>query len=467
MDNVLTAFNTRIPPKSVLQPELSVMASRDCNSPTLDDDDAPNKITLYPGDQEKIDLPVLPRYANSLDSIEQIVLEIVKEQLNRRQPETITRNFLKLLSTACGFSEIRNIAVSRLEVWLHNPKLMRPAQELLMYVCYNCLTHTQRDVEVISQLVKMRLKTKAVINMYAQGVKELICLNDNNLSTILKHIIYNELSNSKNGHNMTVLGTIFQTQPDNAAKLLAEIFQDLLIKDDYLRPLRALFRQIVHVCRHDVSYLTFARALMTIDRPEILQQLPGFEFKDRMFSSIIDLLSICPFLAISPQIREVAVSTLQGKIKDVNVLVQFQSLVATLQFEVVCWLQSSTPQIFGVGNRELLHALSKIMYLELADQYYKLDNFSPETEKNLYMKLVTNAPLMENTLLKLLITGFSKENPITHQEMMDFIEQLLHRAAVNSSDLFPMLDIKNLDIFDLIFNLSAYQPPGSINIPAG
>jgi integrator complex subunit 1 len=62
-------------------------------------------------------------------------------------------------------------AAPRLEMWLQNPKLMRPAQELLMSVCLNCSTHTQRDVEVISQLVKIRLKTKALINLYLSCIR--------------------------------------------------------------------------------------------------------------------------------------------------------------------------------------------------------------------------------------------------------------------------------------------------------
>lgn len=59
----------------------------------------------------------------------------------------------------------------RLEVWLQNPKLMRGAQELLMAVCVNCTTHTVKDVEVISGLVKTRLKTKALSSFYTQGIR--------------------------------------------------------------------------------------------------------------------------------------------------------------------------------------------------------------------------------------------------------------------------------------------------------
>lgn len=141
---------------------------------------------------------------------------------------------------------------------------------------------------MISQLVKMRLKTKTVINLYLNGVKELIGLHPENLATILKHTIYNELSNARNQNNMPMLGVMFQTLPEQSAKLLAEIFQDLLMnREDYLRPLRALLREIVRVCRHDINLLTFARTLMG-ERQDIAQQLLNFEFKERVFISIAD-----------------------------------------------------------------------------------------------------------------------------------------------------------------------------------
>lgn len=386
------------------------MTPRDCNSPStlLDDEEAGALMIQITGDKDKIDLPVCPRYAHCVETVENIVLEVVREQLNRRQPETITRNFLKLLSSSCGFVEIRNIAVPRLEIWLHNPKLMRPAQELLSYICYNCTSHTQRDVEVISQLVKMRLKTKAVINLYLNGVKELIGLHPENLSTILKHTIYNELSNARNPNNMPMLAVMFQTMPDSSAKLLAEIFQDLLMnREDYLRPLRALLREIVRVCRHDINLAMLARTLMTT-RMDIVQALGAFEFKDRMFTSIVDLLGLGLFLAISPQVKEAAMLNQRGDKRDVGLLKQFQSLVANIQYETIAWLQSSAPQIYGIGKLELLHGLHKIMLLESPEQYCKPDNFPPESDRTFYMRLVSEVPLLESTLIKLIVVGFSK-----------------------------------------------------------
>ena len=53
-------------------------------------------------------LPVVPRYSDHRGLIEQIVMEAVKEHLNRRQgTDNITRNFLRFLTSVCGLIEVR------------------------------------------------------------------------------------------------------------------------------------------------------------------------------------------------------------------------------------------------------------------------------------------------------------------------------------------------------------------------
>lgn len=95
--------------------------------------------------------------------MEQIVLDM---QTNRRQtPESITRNYLKLLASAAGIIDVRVFASSRLEIWLQNPKLMKPAQELLLSVCVNCCTHTPKDV-LVFELIFLKLEVAVYFQAY-------------------------------------------------------------------------------------------------------------------------------------------------------------------------------------------------------------------------------------------------------------------------------------------------------------
>lgn len=50
-------------------------------------------------------------------------------------------------------------------------QLTKPAQDLLMSVCMNCNTHSSEDMEVISNLIKIRLKPKVLLNHYMLCVR--------------------------------------------------------------------------------------------------------------------------------------------------------------------------------------------------------------------------------------------------------------------------------------------------------
>jgi len=65
---------------------------------------------------------------------------------------------------------------------------------------------------------------RCVISLWCV-VRELINAHADNLATVLKHTIYNELSTARNPNNMAMISLMFQSAPDVAATLLAEIFQ--------------------------------------------------------------------------------------------------------------------------------------------------------------------------------------------------------------------------------------------------
>lgn len=55
--------------------------------------------------------------------------------------------------------------------------------------------------------------------------RELISAHSNNLPVILKNVVYNEMSTSRNTSNMAIFQVIFKAEPDQSALLLADIFQ--------------------------------------------------------------------------------------------------------------------------------------------------------------------------------------------------------------------------------------------------
>lgn len=246
VENVVTAFSTKQPPSHLIPTDntLGTMSPSGSGSPLMGS-------TEEDTDNMELDYSVFPRYSSSYEAVEALVLEAIKEQIQRRSaaPDAIGKGFLKLLSATCGFPEIRMISASRLEAWLHSGKLWRCAQELLAYVCCNCDAcgpTAARDHEVLAQLARMRLKTKPLQAAYQACLREMVSDSPPLLRSVVTHTIYNELSNVRSPNNMAVLAALIQAQPQQVPAAMADTYQELVLRpEDYLRPLRALTREVV------------------------------------------------------------------------------------------------------------------------------------------------------------------------------------------------------------------------------
>lgn len=463
VNNIITAFNTKAPVGNInlLVPELCPLGMPRSESPvtvaTESEEDASASLCGF-------DVPIMPRYATALDAVEQIVVEA--QSARRQTPEIVTRNYLKLLSSASGLPEARLLASTRLEIWLQNPKLMKPAQELLLYTCINCKTHSAKDIQVIAFLAKIRLKTKALINFYLMCIKELINAHPDNLATLLKHTIYNELSTSRNPNNMAMIGVMFQVHSELSATLLADVFLELLInRDDYHRPLRTLLREIVRVLRHDINLLELCRGLMADKKDN--PAFRDFEFKDRMFYAVVDLISLSCFLGVSPAVKESVNLVGRGDKREIQTLINYYTMVSKIQQETVVWLKDQVPKIYRPNGPEFLHALHKILFMDQQESYYKIDMWPPESERSLLLRLASEAPLSQNTLMDVFFLGLSKDHPITAPDALELADQLVKRSALLSIEGLEMLRADKVEIFEMIFNVSAYHHPDIITLPQG
>ncbi|KAI7803394.1 integrator complex subunit 1 isoform X2 [Triplophysa rosa] len=473
VDNIQTAFTTNMPPKSMLLQTDTGRSGGDLsagNSPhpsTPDEDEGQTELLIA---EEKLspedDGQIMPRYDELAESVEEYVLEVLKDQLNRRQPmDNVSRNLLRLLTATCGYKEIRLMAIQRLEMWLQNPKLTRPAQDLLMSLCMNCNTHGSDDMEVISNLIKIRLKPKVLLNHYMLCVRELLNAHRDNLGTMVKFVIFNELSNARNPNNMQVLHTLLQHSPEQAPKFLAMVFQDLLTnKDDYLRASRALLREIIKQTKHEINFQSFCLGLMQ-ERKEA--SYVEMEFKERFVIQVTDLLTVSMMLGITAQVKEAGIAWDKGEKKNLEVLRSFQNQIAAIQRDAVWWLHSVVPTISKVGAKDYVHCLHKVLFTEQPETYYKWDNWPPESERNFFLRLCSEVPLLEDTLMRILVIGLSRDLPLGPADAMELADHLVKRAAGVQSDDLEVLRVERIQLIDAVLNLCTYHHPENIQLPAG
>nr|XP_004666400.2 integrator complex subunit 1 isoform X2 [Jaculus jaculus] len=473
VDNIQTAFNTRMPPKSVLLQGEGVRSGGELGAgssphPSLtEEEDSQTELLIA---EEKLspeqEGQLMPRYEDLTESVEEYVLDMLRDQLNRRQPiDNVSRNLLRLLSATCGYKEVRLLAVQRLELWLQNPKLTRPAQDLLMSVCMNCSSHGPEDMDVISHLIKIRLKPKVLLHHYMLCVRELLNAHKDNLGTTIKFVIFNELSNARNPNNMQVLHTVLQHSSELAPKFLAMVFQDLLTnKDDYLRASRALLREIIKQTKHEINFQAFCLGLMQ-ERKE--PQYLDMEFKERFVVHITDVLAVSMMLGITAQVKEAGIAWDKGEKRNLEVLRTFQNQIAAIQRDAVWWLHTVVPSISKLAPKDYVHCLHKVLFTEQPETYYKWDNWPPESDRNFFLRLCSEVPILEDTLMRILVIGLSRELPLGPADAMELADHLVKRAAAVQADDVEVLKVERIQLIDAVLNLCTYHHPENIQLPPG
>ncbi|KAM4697768.1 integrator complex subunit 1 [Rhinophrynus dorsalis] len=473
VENIQTAFGTKMPPKSIVLHGETGRIAGDLSAgssphPSMtEEEDSQTELLIA---EEKLspeeEGQLMPRYDDMAEGVEEYVLDMLRDQLNRRQPmDNVSRNLLRLLTATCGYKEVRLMAVQRLEMWLQNPKLTRPAQDLLMSVCMNCNTHGSEDMEVISNLIKIRLKPKVLLNHYMLSVRELLNAHKDNLGTLVKFVIFNELSNARNPNNMQVLYTVLQHSSELAPKFLAMVFQDLLTnKDDYLRASRALLREIIKQTKHEINFQAFCLGLMQ-ERKEA--QYTDMEFKERFVIHITDLLAVSMMLGITVQVKEAGVAWDKGEKKSLEVLRSFQNQIAAIQRDAVWWLHTVVPTISKLPPKDYVHCLHKVLFTEQPETYYKWDNWPPESDRNFFLRLCSEVPLLEDTLMRILVIGLSRDLPLGPADAMELADHLVKRAAAVQADDLEVLRIERIQLLDAVLNLCTYHHPENIQLPPG
>ncbi|XP_004688404.1 PREDICTED: integrator complex subunit 1 isoform X2 [Condylura cristata] len=473
VDNIQTAFNTKMPPKSMLlQGEVGrsggELSAGNSPHPSLtEEEDSQTELLIA---EEKLspeqEGQLMPRYDELTESVEEYVLDMLRDQLNRRQPiDNVSRNLLRLLTSTCGYKEVRLMTVQKLEMWLQNPKLTRPAQDLLMSVCMNCNTHGSEDMDVISHLIKIRLKPKVLLNHYMLCVRELLNAHKDNLGTTIKFVIFNELSNARNPNNMQILYTVLQHSSELAPKFLAMVFQDLLTnKDDYLRASRALLREIIKQTKHEINFQAFCLGLMQ-ERKE--PQYLDMEFKERFVVHITDVLAVSMMLGITAQVKEAGIAWDKGEKKNLEVLRSFQNQIAAIQRDAVWWLHTVVPSISKLAPKDYVHCLHKVLFTEQPETYYKWDNWPPESDRNFFLRLCSEVPILEDTLMRILVIGLSRELPLGPADAMELADHLVKRAAAVQADDVEVLKVERIQLIDAVLNLCTYHHPENIQLPPG
>lgn len=274
---------------------------------------------------------------------------------------------------------------------------------------------------------------------------------------------------------------MFQTLPDDSAKHLAEIYKEFLLqRDDCIRTLRVFLRELVRMLRNDINLEVFCKVLLN-SRPDLNEQIINSEYYERIYNAMVDITCLSMLLSVSPQVRE-ASSSLRAANKESNssansiqssnqnnsnaILLRFYNQMRQMQLDAVTWMYEIVPGLFKLGNNEFKQGLQKILLLESHEQYSRHDQWPSEPERSTLLRLVTETPIHEDTLFRIILIGITKEIPYNVPDTFDIILLILKRASsMRLSCNCPVVEASKLEIIDFVFSMSEYHHPENINLP--
>lgn len=89
--------------------------------------------------------------------------------------------------------------------------------------------------------------------------------------------------------------------------------------------------------------------------------------------------------------------------------------------------------------------------MESPEQYYKIDTWPPEQDRTLFMRMASEVPILESTIVTILAIGISKELPLSPSEAFDLTEQIVKRAASIHNPIIPVLKGRTISFNSNIF----------------
>jgi integrator complex subunit 1 len=376
------------------------------------------------------------------------------------------RNHIKFLVSAAGLFEIRMFVVEKFEQWVQNSKMVKPVQELLYLVAINSYQRSPDDIKLLETFLNVKLKTRLFSQHYVACIKEFINAHQDNLKLVIQRVVTNELTqNVRQSTNIQILMMSCQNWPNETATVLGVVFQDFLcFKEDYLRSLRIFLREIVR--RSDNFPISiFTRSLMQ-ERNEVEFTNLDQNHKERVALSLADLITCSAMLLVTTPIRESYTNYSKGDKSAITVLKIFFDSLSVIQCDGVWWVHSVLPGFLRPQPTDYKTCLRKVLFLEPLESYFNKDNWPSESERELILQLMTESTLNGDSLMRILVIGLDRDLPLSASDAIDIADKLVARAAnVHTNDIPRVPSLDRRELFNAIFDITAYRPPSSITFP--
>jgi len=397
-----------------------------------------------------------------------------------------TEKLLYLLEQLCGLPEIRSYILSKLEVWLQNPKLTGTSGKLMLTLCENLtkspsnssLTNGHEksyiDERSIEQLINLRFKVRAsndTVRMHMSCIREMLRNDINLVDTVVRLIVQNELQQNvsstspKNPNNTSLLHTCCQAQQEATCQSLALSIQNILLSmtvtttskdyDNLLKSIRPFIRELMKFAKNDFDPIQFSMYLIDMHYSKNLQsqfwtmiqqtELPSSEItSERLLKNLLkcDISTrerfLCAICDLIPMIILASAQIFQSSVNPQNSTTYtkqwlvFIERVALIQCSSCLFFLYTLPRLFdSTITISYVPCLYSILFTAVVNSYLRIENWPPEEPfglRNELFRLSSDIPVLGETLYLLVQIGLTPHFRISSSIIIDLIDIIIRRT---------------------------------------
>ena len=101
-------------------------------------------------------------------------------------------------------------------------------------------------------------------------------------------------------------------------------------------------------------------------------KIKEFQEKERMFTSLVDLITMAIFLSITPQVKEGFNAIARGERKDISGYKNFLKSVSTITKNSMWWLHEVVPKLYKPDPGVYTAMLYKSLFMTQShEEYYR------------------------------------------------------------------------------------------------
>jgi integrator complex subunit 1 len=147
-------------------------------------------------------------------------------------------------------------------------------------------------------------------------------------------------------------------------------------------------------------------------------------------------------------------------------LMEFFTALGGIQRDAVWWAHHVLQNMYRLQPAEYKATIRKILFLDTQESYSAKDNWPPESERSYIFRMMSDACLMEDTLMRVLVIGLTPELPLSPSDALDIADRLVARAANSHTTALPKVPtVERFELINAVLEISMYHAPSSVVLP--